>query len=206
MMRKLSFLTGCALILLLVGCSEPAPTVQKEAEKPPQLIGGLSAFWKMYAVARSVWDPGCEVLKMGSISLSQVPAVRGKSAAWGATFVSAAKGKSLSYTFSVVEAEGNLHKDVFAGSEEPWSGSDGQNLTFPALAVKIDTDAALATALKKAVDYEKRYPGKPISVQLEKVKKYQDPVWRIIWGESAGTSDFSVSVDASTGDYVETLH
>jgi hypothetical protein len=38
------------------------------------------------------------------------------------------------------------------------------------------------------------------------VKKYQDPVWRIIWGESAGTSDFSVYVDASTGDYLETLH
>ena len=67
-------------------------------------------------------------------------------------------------------------------------------------------DAALETALKKAVDYEKKHPGKPISVQLEKVKKFQDPVWRIIWGESVGTSDFSVFVDASTGEYKETLH
>jgi len=205
MRRKLSFVMGCALVLLLGGCSEPAPTVKKEPEKPPEPITGQSAFWKMYAVARA-WDPQCEVLKMSSIPLSQVPAVRGKSGAWGATFVSASRGKSLSYTFSVVEAEGNLHKDVFGGSEEPWSGSGGQNLTFPALAVKIDTDAALETALKKAVEYEKRHPGKPISLQLERVKKYPDPVWRIIWGESAGTSDFSVYVDASTGDYMETLH
>jgi hypothetical protein len=160
----------------------------------------------MYAAARSNWDPHCEVLKMGSIPLPQVPAVRGKAGAWGATFVSASRGKSLSYTYSVVEAEGNLHKDVFAGSEESWSGPSGQNATFPALAVKIDTDAALETALKKAVDYEKKRPGKPISVQLEKVKKFQDPVWRIIWGESVGTSDFSVFVDASTGEYKETLH
>lgn len=205
-MRKLSFLSGCALVLVLAGCSQPVPTVKKEAEKPPEPVTGQSAFWKMYAAARSNWDPHCEVLKMGSISLPQVPAVRGKAGAWGATFVSASKGKSLSFTFSVVEGEGNLHKDVFAGSEESWSGSRGQNLTFPALAVKIDTDAALETALKKAVDYEKKRPGKPISVQLEKVKKFQDPVWRIIWGESVGTSDFSVYVDASTGEYKETLH
>ena len=204
-MRKLSFLPGCALVLVLAGCSEPTPTVKKEAEKPPEPIGGLSAFWKMYAVARA-WDPGCEVLKMGSIPLSQVPAVRGKSAAWGATFVSASKGKSLSYTFSVVEDEGNLHKGVFAGTPESWSAPGGQKVTFPALAVKIDTDAALETALKKAVDYENKHPGKPISMQLEKVKKFQDPVWRIVWGESVGTSDFSIYVDASTGDYMETLH
>ena len=205
-MRKLSFLPGCVLALVLAGCSQPAPTAKKEPEKPPEPIGGLSAFWKMYAVARSAWDPSCEVLKMGSIALPEVPAVRGKSGAWGATFVSAAQGKSLSYTFSVVEAEGNLHKGVFAGQPESWSGSGGQNLTFPALAVKIDTDAALETALTKAVDYEKKHPGKPISVLLEKVKKFQDPVWRIVWGDSVGTSDFSVYVDASTGEYKETLH
>jgi hypothetical protein len=157
----------------------------------------------MYAVARA-WDPDCEVLRMGSIPLSQVPAVRGKAAAWGATFVSPFRGKSRSFTFSVVEDEGNLHKDVFAGLEEAWPGAPGQ--TFPALAVKIDTDAAFETALTKAVVYEKKHPGKPISVQLEKVNKFQEPVWRIIWGDSVQTSDFSVYVGASTGDYKETLH
>ena len=205
-MRKLSFLPGCALVLVLAGCSQPAPPVKKEAEKPPEPIGGLSAFWKMYAVARSAWDKNCEVLKMGSIPLPQVPEVRGKSAAWEATFVSTSRGKSRSYTYSVVEAEGNLHKGVFAGLEEPWSGTSGQNLTFTPLAVKVDTDAAFETALKKAVDYEKKTPGKPISVLLEKVKKFQDPVWRLVWGESVGTSDFSIYIDASTGYYTETLH
>jgi len=157
----------------------------------------------MYAVARA-WDPDCEVLKMSSIPLSQVPAVRGKAAAWGATFVSPFRGKTRSFTFSVVEDEGNLHKDVFAGPEESWSAAPEQ--MFPALAVKIDTGAALETALEKAVDYEKKHSGKPISMQLEKVKKYQEPVWRIIWGDSLQTSDFSVYVGASTGEYEETLH
>ncbi len=202
-MRWLWFLPGCALVLVLAGCSETAPTARKEAEKPPEPIGGLSAFWKMYAVARA-WDPDCEVLRMDSIPLSQVPAVRGKAAAWGVTFVSPFRGRSRSFTFSVVEDEGNLHKNVFAGPEETWSGAPGQ--TFPALAVKIDTGAAFETALTKAADYEKKQPGKPITIQLEKVKEYQEPVWRIIWGDSVQTSDFSVYVGASVGDYKGTLH
>jgi hypothetical protein len=28
----------------------------------------------------------------------------------------------------------------------------------------------------------------------------------VIWGESAGTSNFSIFVDASTGQYLETIH
>jgi hypothetical protein len=73
-------------------------------------------------------------------------------------------------------------------------------------AVKIDTDAAYETAKKKAVDYEKKNPDKTISFLLEKTEKYPDPTWRVIWGESIGTSNFSVLVDASTGDYLQTLH
>jgi hypothetical protein len=97
---------------------------------------------------------------------------------------------------------------VFAGLEEGWSGPRGGNSPFPMMAVKIDTDAAYKTALEKGggTDYDKKNPGKPISFLLEKVQKFPDPVWRVIWGESAGTSNFSVYVDASTGDFKEKLH
>jgi len=40
---------------------------------------------------------------------------------------------------------------------------------------------------------------------LERTNKHPDPAWRIIWGESVGTSNFSVLIDASTGEYLETL-
>jgi hypothetical protein len=32
-----------------------------------------------------------------------------------------------------------------------------------------------------------------------------DPVWRIIWGESVSQSNFSVYIDASTGEFKEKL-
>ena len=73
-------------------------------------------------------------------------------------------------------------------------------------AAKIDSPKAHETALTKAADYEKKHPGMPISYVLELTSRYPDAAWRVIWGESAGTSDYSILVDASTGVYVETIH
>jgi len=204
-MRKLFFLT-CAALLLLAGCSEtPQTAVKKEVEKPPEPVGGQSALFKMYQVARS-WSPDVQILKMNSMLLNEVPDVpRGKAAAWEATFVTAEKSKLRSYTYSIIDSLPNLHKSVFAGLEEGWSGPAGAQTPFLMAAVKVDTVAAYETALKQATEYEKKSPGKPILLLLEKVPKYPDPVWRVVWGESVGTSNFSVYVDASTGEFKERL-
>jgi hypothetical protein len=207
-MKRLTLTLAGACLAFLVSCSESPQTQEKkpaEAAKPPEPVGGLSALFQMYRAARSVLGADVEPLQMKSILLTDVKAEPGKAAAWQATFVSPAAGKARTYTFSVVESEGNLHKGVFSGTDESWSGSRGPK-PFPIAAVKVDTDAAYKTALAKAADYEKKNPGKPISFLLEKNEKFPDPAWRVIWGESAGTSSFSVLVDASTGDYLQTLH
>ena len=41
---------------------------------------------------------------------------------------------------------------------------------------------------------------------LEKIDRFPDVVWRVIWGESVGHSNFSVFVDASTGSFLEIMH
>jgi hypothetical protein len=83
-----------------------------------------------------------------------------------------------------------------AGSPPPFLISD----------VKIDTDAALATAKGKEDAYEKKNPGKPVLFLLEKSSRFAHPAWRVIWGESVGTSGFSVYVDATTGAFLEIMH
>ncbi len=206
-MKKFLFAPACVAMLVFAGCSQPAPKTaeKKEEVEKPQPVTGQSALWKMYQVARS-WAPDAEVLKMNSIPLAEVEQVRGKAAAWQATFTSATKGKARTWTYSVIESEGNLHKGAFGGLEEPYSGGAGLTSPFPIAAVKIDTDAAFKTASEKATDYEKKNPGKPISFILEKTKKHPDPTWRVIWGESVSTSSFSVYIDASGGAYIETVH
>jgi hypothetical protein len=208
-MRKPLIVSAIALVAILTACSDaPAPAVKKEPEKVEPVTGQTSAF-RMYQVARS-WAPDCQLMKLQSMRFSEVkPGAPGTAAAWQASFVSTARSQSRGYTYSIVEGVGNLHKGTFAGSEGGWSGNTGLTSSFLMAAIKVDSDAAYKTAMEsprsKAADYDKKTPGKPITVQLERTKKHQNPAWRIIWGESAGTSGFSVLIDASTGEYLETL-
>lgn len=208
-MRKLSLILSGALFLMLAACSqEPARTVKKEPEKV-EPVTGETALYRMYGMARA-WSSDAQVLQLMSIRIAEfTQEVPGKAAAWQATFVSASKSKSRSYSFSVVESQGNLHKGPFAGPEESWTGPRGVELPFLIAAVKKDSDEAYQTALSepksKAADYDKKNPGKPITILLQKTNKFPDPAWRVVWGESVGTSAFSVFVDASVGTYLETM-
>jgi hypothetical protein len=201
-MRKLSLILGCALLTILTGCSEqPGTAEKKEPPKPAEPVTGVTALFKMYQVARS-WAPDAQVLKMNSIHLLEVPSVPGEAGAWEALFASASMGRARTYTYSVIESPGNLHQGVFAGQQE---SLDARAQSILMAAVKVDTDAAYKTALGKAGEYDKKNPHLTISMLLEKNKRYPNPAWRMIWGESAGTSGFSVFIDASTGEFLETL-
>ena len=158
----------------------------------------------MYPQAR-LWATDAQPLRVRNLPVAGVKAENGKAGAWEATFVSQSKGKSKTFTYSVVEAEGNLHKGVFAGLEESWSGPRGTSTPFLIAALKTDSDEVYETALKKAADYEKKNPDKPIAFLLEKTQQFPNPAWRVIWGESVGTSNFSIFVDASTGGYLQTM-
>jgi hypothetical protein len=197
----------CLLVLLIAsGCSEKPPATKKEAEpaKPPEPVTGQYALYQMFGMARA-WAPDAEALQLRSLPLSEVPQVPGKAGAWEATFVSPSKLRARTYTYSVVEAAGNLHKGVFAGLEESWSGPRPQAKPFPPSAVRVDTDKAYEIALKHGAAYAKKNPNMPISFTLQWTNRHPVPAWRVIWGESAGTSAFSVFVDCGAGTYLETM-
>lgn len=205
-MTKAALAVAGAVCILTIGCSDQSsskPAATKETV-PPQPVTGQSGLFKMYQLART-WALDAQVLKLDSVHLTEVPEVPDKAAEWEATFVSPSLGSAKSYTWSAVDIEPTLHKGVFAGQEEPFSGSHADS-PFLIAAVKVDTDAAMATAKTKAVDYERQNPGKPITYVLEKTDRFPNPTWRVIWGESAGTSSFSVYIDATTGQYLETMH
>ena len=205
-MKRFILLTAAAPLLWMAACSSEPAAPQKKAEQPPaEPMAGLKALRDMYVMGRG-WAADIQPVKLMSIMLPEVKAEPGKAAAWQAFFVSASQGKARSYTDSAVESEGNLHQGIFAGLDQSWSGPSGSAKPFLMAAIKIDSDTAYQTALKKGAEYDKKNPGKPITFLLEANDKYPDPSWRVIWGESAGTSNFSIFVDASTGLYLETIH
>jgi len=200
-MNRIALAPGCLAFCLLAACSSPQPAPETKTE-PPQPLTGLSALFHMYQVARASWAPDAQVVKMSSMRVEGVPAVPpGQAAAWEATLYSPSLGRARSYTDSIVEQLPELHKDVFAGPQQSFTGN-----SFLIAAVKKDTEGAYRTALAKAGKEAAPYAGKPVLILLEKNNKYGDPVWRIIWGVSVSTAMLSVVIDASTGEYLETMH
>lgn len=195
-------LVASAVLMLFAGCSETPK--KKAAEKPAEPVTGNHALFQMYTSARA-WAQDLQILRMTSINLPQVKPMPGRAAAWQVTFVSPALSQSRTYTYSVIEASITLRKGIFSENPRSWGGASGSQKPFLIAAVKVDSDDAYQTAIKKAPDYDKKHPGMTISYLLELNDRFPDTVWRIIWGESASTSGFSVFVDASTGVFLEKM-
>ena len=206
MLRLKPILLPIAAALFLCACSEaPKTETAKAPEKPPEPLTGRQAFQRIYPQARG-WAVDAQPMSIRSINLSQVKSGNGTAGAWEVIFVSDSKGQARSYTYSAVEAQGNLHEGVFAGSPDSYGGPRGGTTPFSSVAIKFDSDQAFATASEKSQDYIKKHPDMPITYVLEQTKRFPDPTWRVIWGESASSSDYSVYVDATLGTYIEKAH
>lgn len=193
------------LTLFLCACSEaPKTTEEKKPPKAPELLTGRQAFQRMYPQARG-WAPDAQPLEIRSVRLGQVKAEPGKSGAWQVVFVSPGRGKAKTYTYSAVESDGNLHEGVFGGIEEDYSGR-GDSSPFLIAAIKVDSDEAYKTAAAKSADYLKKNPDKPVMFLMELSKRFPDVTWRVIWGDSVSTSDYSVFVDGTTGKLLQVMH
>jgi hypothetical protein len=184
------FFTGCT--------SAPKPVTEKKLVEP---VTGLHALYQMYSHARS-WAPDIRILSYASIDISQVKPQPGKAPAWQVVFASETLGLKRAYTFSVYDASVTLRQGMFPDAPGGWTND---NRSFPIAAAKTDTDQAWETALKHGEEYNRKNPGMPISYTLEMGRNINDPVWRVIWGEDATSSAFSIVVDASTGAYLGTL-
>jgi hypothetical protein len=137
------------------------------------------------------------------MSVAEVTASEGKAGAWEIFFVSPEHNTAKVFTWSAAEVGENLHKGVFKGPEQSWSGPSGQERPFETAAVQIDSSDALLKATESAKDYlEKPGTKPPVNFLLEFTPRFPDPVWRVLWGQSVGSAEYTVFVDATTGKVV----
>lgn len=186
---------------LLAACSSPAPKAEKAPEPPPEAVGAQKGFFRTYPSART-WSPDVMALRIESIPIPEVKNGDGKYGAWRITYVSEAKGKLKVFTYSVAESPGNAYKDVFSPLEERWGGPTGQALPFRMEAFKVESDKAWATAIEKVKPYLAKNTGKRPQVLVEWNKRFPQPTYRFYWGDSLGTAEQTVFVDAATGVFV----
>lgn len=194
--------TAVPLLAALAACSQaPQQEVKKKPVEPPKPVTGLSAVFKMYQLART-WAPDAMPLRMQSINLESVKSDGGKAGCWRATFVSESRKQQRTYTWSSIEGEG-FHKDAFAQQEESYMGATRQSRPFRIEALKTDTDKAWMIATGKSGEYMKKNPNLPVFFQVEYGDRFPNPAWRVIWGESVSTSNYSVFVDTATAQFLQ---
>ena len=111
--------------------------------------------------------------------------------------------RARTYTWSAVEADG-LHKGVFPGQQEAWRPGGAQRPFAPAL-LKADTVEAYEEAVKSAKDYVHKPGTRPpvnFMLEYEAGTRFPNPIWRVLWGGSVSSAEYSATVDASTGKVV----
>ena len=203
-MHRVRTFFATAAVVLLAGCSEsPAPTVQR-SEPPPPPVTGRQAFQYLYGSSR-IWASDSMPLTIRSLHAPGVIGGKGTAGAWEVVFVSPMNARARTYTWSAVEAEG-LHKGVFPGPQETWHAG-GPNQPFSPALLKVDTPEVLDEATKSAatVSYLSKPGQRPMVdylLDFEAATRFPNPAWRVLWGGTLSSAEYSVTVDASTGKIV----
>lgn len=193
------------LTLLLTGCSDSGAPAKKAAKKIPEPVTGQSAIFQMYQLART-WAPDAQLLKLENGDIPEAKPQPGKYGLWRATFISNTKKVKRDFAFAASDSDGGVIKGVRAGSESAYI-RNVQLHEFAIQEVKIDTPAALETALKvveKDKDMKKVLadnPDLPVQYLLEWTGTNVKPQWRVIFGPSVSLSKFSLFIDAYTGTF-----
>ena len=186
------------LPLLLAACSSaPEPAAKTEPKQAPTPLTGRQGIQSTFPSARA-WSADAQLFRARSLNLAGYPSTEGKAIAWEVTYVSASKGASRTFQWSAVEL-GNVHEGVFAGPQQSWR--QGRETPIDLSQLGEDTPELLAEANDAAKDYLKSSKEKPaITYHLESNPRFPVPSWQVMWGNTAGTAQYVVHLDAKSGD------
>lgn len=196
---------GVTLLALLTACtsesSKPAETAKPE-KKGPELITGRSAFQKVYIAARG-WNMDAKPFRLASSLTSDGNGHDGKWAVWRGSFASPSQRSAKPYTWSGSTADGAPSQGVNPGTEDSYNPTNSSTQVFDIAFLKIDSDQALATAQKHGGDkILEKAPDTPVSYVCDWNHNTNELIWHVIYGPSREEAKLTVSVNASTGDFI----
>jgi hypothetical protein len=195
--------TMAALILLalLAACSEDKPAETKPEVKPPDVITARSALQKLYVAARG-WNQDARPYRIESSITSDGNGHDGKSAIWRGSFASATRRVVKSFTWSGSAADGAPTRGVNPGIEDTYSATNSSTQVFDMAFLKVDTDAALATAMKHGGDkILEKEPDTPILYVCDWNHNTNELIWHVYFGSREG-SKLAVAVNGSSGEFI----
>jgi hypothetical protein len=200
---------GIAAILILLAwltaCSSDSnkPTEEAKPEvKGPELLTARSAFQKQYVAARG-WNQDARPYRIDSVVTSDGNGHDGKWAVWRGGFASATQRSAKTYVWSGSAAEGAPSRGINPGIEDSYSPTNASMQTWDIQFLKIDSDQAVATAMKHGGDKVlEKAPETPVTYVCDWNHNTNQLIWHVIFGPNRESSKLTVSVDASTGEFI----
>lgn len=198
--------TLSAALLLVLGfaaCnSEPSKPAEPEKPKGPDLITARSAFQKTYVAARQ-WNQDARPYRLSSVTTSDGNGHDGKWAVWVGSYASPTMRSEKSYTWSGSTASGAPSQGINPGIEDSYSPTNASTQIWDPAFLKVDSDQAFATAQKHGGDkLLEKEPNLPVTYVCDWNRNTNELIWHVIFGENRDSAKLTVSVNASTGDFI----
>jgi hypothetical protein len=193
------------LLALLTACSSDSNKPAEEAKpevKGPELLTARSGFQKLYIAARG-WNQDARPYRIESVVTSDGNGHDGKWAVWRGGFASATQRSAKTYLWSGSAAEGAPSRGINPGIEDSYSPTNASMQTWDIQFLKIDSDQAVATAMKHGGDKVlEKAPDTPVTYVCDWNHNTNQLIWHVIFGANREGSKLTVSVDASTGEFI----
>jgi hypothetical protein len=192
------------VVALLTGCNSnpPKPAESKPEPKPPELISGRSAFYKVFIAARN-YAADVRPFRVQSTPSPESNGQDGKSAIWTASFASVTQHGVKPFTWSSSNAPDAPTPGISPGNEDVYNPSNASTQVFDPAFLKIDSDQALAVAQKHGGDkILEKDPATPVIYICDWNHNTNQLVWHVIYGSDRDNAKLTVSVNATTGEFI----
>lgn len=200
-------LTAATLLLglmLFPACESNAPQSgpEKPEVKPTEQLTARAAFQKLFISARN-YAADVKPFRIESIPTSDSNGHDGKSAVWRASFASATQHAVKPFIWSGSNAPDAPARGVSPGNEDTYNPNNASTQVFDVAFLKIDSDQAFAEAQKHGGDkILEKDPSTPVIYTCDWNHNTNQLVWHVSYGESRDTAKLTVSVNATTGEFI----
>jgi hypothetical protein len=186
--------------LWMSGCNDDSS--EKPQVKPVEMLTGRSAFQKAYISARG-WEADAQPIRLMSQPTSDSDGHDGKADVWMATFGSASTSTMRTYAWSGTSIPDAPERGVTPGSQDSYSPGNSSTHAFNLGFLKIDSDKAFDVAQQHGGDkILQADPKTLVFYVLDWTTATNELIWHVIYGPSRSNAKLTVSVNATTGDFM----
>jgi hypothetical protein len=192
------------ILALLAGCESNTakPPQAKPEPKPPELLSGRAAFYKVFISARN-YAVDVKPFRIESTPSTESNGQDGKSAIWRSSFASVTQHGVKPFFWSGSNAPDAPSRGISPGNEDTYNPSNASTQTFDVAFLKIDSDQAFAVAQKHGGDKVlEKDPSTPVIYVCDWNHNTNELTWHVIYGNTRDTAKLTVAVNASTGEFI----